>query len=140
MKAIVFVLGVGVLLICIGCDQRADNTTNTTDKKVAELEAKVATLEKRNDDLELKGRMAGRSFPFGSPLENFFNADEFWENPYDSGQADCARRCVETLQSERRACEAITDCAQRERCFTDVVQRASNCQTNCSRSNPPPIP
>jgi hypothetical protein len=137
MKANVFVLCVVVLLICTSCNQPTDGTTA---QKIAALEAKVETLEKRNKDLEFKGRMAGSSYPFGSPLENFFNSDEFWENPYDSGQADCAKRCVSTLLSERKVCEGITDCTQRQQCFQDVVGRASRCQTNCSASNPPPIP
>ena len=137
MKATVLVLVVGALLTFTDCKRSPDEATL---QKIAALEGKVATLEKRNSDLEFKGRMAGSSYPFGSPLENFFNSDEFWQNPYDSGQADCARRCVTTLQSERKACENIADCAQRQQCFQDVVTRAATCQKRCSESFPPPIP
>jgi hypothetical protein len=77
---------------------------------------------------------------FRSPLENFFASDEFWQNPYDSGQADCAQRCISTLTSERNACSRIADEGQRQRCFQDALDRASNCQRQCSANHPPPIP
>jgi hypothetical protein len=136
MKAIVLVLCVGVLMSSTGCNRSTDDPTA---KRVAALEAKVATLEKRNSDLEFKGRMVS-SHLFGSPLEKFFGADEFWENPYDSGAADCAKRCTETLLSENKVCEKIADCAQKQQCFKEASERASNCQTQCSQNNQPPIP
>jgi len=124
-----------VLLTWTGCNRPTDEATA---KKVTALEAKVATLEKRNSDLVFKGHMVS-SHLFGSPLENFFNADEFWENPYDSGAADCAKRCTSTLLSDEKVCEKIADCAQRQQCFQDATARASNCQTQCSKNNQPPI-
>lgn len=119
-----------------GCSPGTDAAAT---KRIAALEVKVAELEKRNNDLKIKGRIVASSL-FGSPLENFFSSDEFWENTYDSGQADCAKRCTATLQTELAACQAITDCAQRQQCIKDAVERASNCQTQCSKSHPPPIP
>ncbi|MCP6280394.1 hypothetical protein NL459_27585, partial [Klebsiella pneumoniae] len=88
----------------------------------------VETLEKRNRDLALKARIVS-SHLFGSPLENFFASAELWENTYDSGQADCARRCIETLTAERKACENIADPTERQRCFQEATDRASLCQT-----------
>jgi hypothetical protein len=129
MKAIVSFLGLGGLLAWNGWAAM----------KVAALEAKVATLEKRNSDLALKGRIVSSQL-FRSPLEDFFASPEFWENTYDSGQADCARRCIETLTSERKACENIADDTQRLQCFQEASDRASRCQTQCSASFPPPIP
>jgi len=71
---------------------------------------------------------------------SFFASPEFWENTYDSGQADCAKRCIATLTSDLKACKQIADEAGRQKCINDAVDRASKCQTNCSASNPPPIP
>ena len=136
MKAIVLVLGVAALLTCTGCDRSTDEM-NTP--KVAALEAKVETLEKRNNDLALKGRIVSSQL-FGSPPGNFFASDEFWENTYDSGQADCAKRCISALTAERAACQNIADAAKRLQCFQDATGRASSCQTQCSANNPPPIP
>lgn len=130
MKKIILILGFTMLLA--GCP-------NDAAKKVAELETKVSALEKRNNDLEVKGRIVAISH-FDSPLKNFFEADEFWENTYDSGAADCARRCATTLVSEYKVCNAITDCLKKQQCFNEALSRASNCQTNCSRNNQPPIP
>ncbi len=129
MKAIVLGLGVGVLLTWNGWAAR----------KVAALEAKVETLEKRNSDLALKGRIVSSQL-LGSPLENFFASPEFWENTYDSGQADCAKRCISTLTAERKACDKIADDAKRLQCYDDAKNKASRCQTQCSASFPPPIP
>ncbi|MFO0872442.1 MAG: hypothetical protein U0575_00535 [Phycisphaerales bacterium] len=137
---LVAALGAASILSCAGCGQAADAEATkriaALDAKVAGLETKVADLEKRNNDLKVKGRIVASSL-FGSPLENFFASDEFWENTYDSGQADCAKRCAATLQTELAACQKITDCAQRQQCIKDAVERASNCQTQCSKSHPP---
>jgi hypothetical protein len=127
MNAITLVLSAGIGVLLAGSARR-----------VAALEAKVDRLEKRNDDLALKGRIVS-SQVFGSPLQNFFASDEFWQNTYDSGQADCAKRCIATLTAERKACEDIVDPTQRQKCFQDAVDRASSCQTRCSASNPPPL-
>jgi outer membrane murein-binding lipoprotein Lpp len=135
MKAIALVVGVTVLLAGLGCNRPANDTAAAN---VATLQAKIEKLEKANSDLAFKGRLTAQHL-FGSPLENFFGSDEFWENPYDSGQADCARRCVATLTSERKICDAIPDCTRRQQCFQDVIQRASACQTQCSANHQPQI-
>ena len=126
MKAIILLVGgaIGALL--------------ARTQRDASLEAKVAALERRNRDLTLKARIISSQL-FGSPLANFFASPEFWENTYDSGQADCAKRCIETLTAERKACENIADPAQRQKCFEEASQRASTCQQRCSSSFPPPI-
>ena len=135
MKSIILVLGVSALLTAAGCSRPTDDSTAM---KVSALEGKVEKLEKRNNDLALKGRIVSSQL-FGSPLDNFFASDEFWQNTYDSGQADCAKRCISMLTSERKACEDIADDTQRLHCFQDATDRASNCQTQCSLSPPPPI-
>jgi hypothetical protein len=133
MKATGLVLMIGVLLVFAGCNPPAAD--DATAKKVAELEAKVAALEKRNNDLALKTRIGGSLF--GSPLHNFFASDEFWENPYDSGQADCAKRCITALAAANKACNAKPDGPDKQNCFKDALDRASNCQKGCSASFPP---
>jgi len=129
MKAILSFLGLGGLLAWNGWAYM----------KVAALEAKVAMLEKRNGDLALKGRIVSSQL-FDSPLDNFFASPEFWENTYDSGQADCARRCIEDLTAHRNACKEITDDTERLQCFQEASDRASTCHAQCSGSFPPPIP
>jgi hypothetical protein len=135
MKANVFVLGICVLLACTGCNRLTDDATA---KEVAALEGKVQTLEKRNSDLALKGQIVSSQL-FSSGLDRFFGEPEFWENPYDVGQAECAKRCITTLTSERKACEDIADATQRLQCFQGAVDRASTCQQQCASRFPPPI-
>ena len=134
MKAKILVFGI-VLLACTSCSQPTDDATA---EKIAALEARVETLEKRNSDLALKGQIVSNHL-FASGLDRFFGEPEFWENTYDSGQADCAKRCISTLKSENQACEAIADPTERQQCFAAALARASTCQQQCSASNPPPL-
>jgi hypothetical protein len=134
MKVRALAYCVGLLLICAGCNPPIDDTTA---KKVAELEAKVEELEKRNSDLEFKGRMVTSHLLPSWSLRDFFASDEFWENTYDSGQADCSKRCVETLTSSRQACEDHAACERKQQCIEEAIARANQCQTRCSASNPP---
>jgi hypothetical protein len=87
----------------------------------------------------LKGRIVSSQLLLGSPLEDFFASPEFWENTYDSGQADCARRCIETLTAHRDACKEIADDTQWLQCFQEASDRASECHRQCVASFPPPI-
>jgi hypothetical protein len=132
MKAIAFVFGVGVLLTCTGCDRSTDDTIA---KKIAALEAKVETLEKRNSDLALKGQIISSQL-FPRELADFFASDEFWQKTYDSGRTDCAKRCISTLNSDYKACDKIKDDTERVGCMKKALDRASKCQTQCSASNP----
>jgi hypothetical protein len=116
-------LGIGVLLIVIV-------------KKFVGLGAKVETLEHRASDLALKGKII--SGMFGSPLYNFFASDEFWENTYDSGHADCAGRCSSNLVAENKICLAMADGPDKTRCFEEALARANNCQVQCSNNHQTP--
>jgi hypothetical protein len=135
MKLNIFVFGVA-LLTCTNCTRPTDDLTS---KKVAALEAKVETLEKRNSDLALKGEIVS-GLLFRSGLDRFFVTAEFWENVYDSGQADCARRCISAATAERAACEKNPNDVERQQCFQRASDNASRCQTQCSQSHPPPQP
>ena len=140
MSAKRLLLVMGAVLVLSNCSNGdgGDNGRKVAalEKKVGELEAKVTTLTARDSDLALKARIISNQI-FASPLDRFFGSDEFWENPYDSGQADCAKRCTATLQSELKICDNAGNPSQ---CRIDAVSRASTCQTRCSTNNPPPIP
>lgn len=108
-------------------------------KKLAALETKVRRLERRNRDLALKSQIAS-TFMFRSPLEEFFASPEFWENTYDSGQADCSKRCIEALQASYKACDAQYEAGSEQwnACRAEALERAANCHKNCSGAFPPP--
>jgi hypothetical protein len=111
---------------------------NGLPNEIEALQDRVETLEKRTSDLALKGRIVGSLFG-KTGLDIFFGEPEFWENPYDSGQADCARRCIEDLTERRKACEAMTDSAERQACYQSAVNDAALCQSRCSQAFPRPI-
>jgi hypothetical protein len=102
------------------------------------LEDRVARLEARTNDLVLKSRIAGSLFG-KSGLDLFFDAPEFWENTYDSGEADCSLRCINDLTARRKVCAAKPTAAERLACEAAAVSDAVICQSGCSQSFPRPI-
>lgn len=134
MKAVALLGGAGVAVLAA-----------LSGRAVAALQAKVAALEKRNSDLALKSRIVssqllGAKEIHGFGLDRFFAEPEFWENTYDVGQVECSKRCIAELTAGRKACEDIDDPTERERCFKDAVNRASECHRRCAEAFPPPIP
>lgn len=114
-----------------GCTQEASKN-DELNNRIVEFENQVKTLQERLNDRTLKARIAS-SLIFKSPLEQFFQSPEFWENTYDSSQADCSKRCINDLQTARAQCEQIADDNQRLQCFNDAAQRAASCHTQCAR-------
>jgi len=117
-------------LLVYSCKQEEPRDDQLS-KKVQALESKVDSLQKRLDDQRLKTKIAS-SLLFQSPLEQFFNAPEFWENTYDTGQADCSNRCIKELQDVREQCSKKTDANERLKCFNEASERAANCHTQCA--------
>ena len=129
MRANVLVFTVCVLLASAACAP-ARPVDDGMAARVAELESQVAELQKRADDLALKGRVVG-SLLFRSPLDDFFQSPEFWENTYDSGEADCSRRCIATLQEHRAACLNKPE-SERLKCFEEASANAALCHKRCA--------
>lgn len=134
MKAIALLGGAGVAVLAA-----------LSGKAVAALQANVADLEKRNSDLALKGRIVssqllGAKEIHGFGLDRFFAEPEFWENTYDAGQVECSKRCIAELTAGRKACEAIDDPTERQRCIQDALDRATTCHKRCAEAFPTPIP
>lgn len=100
-------------------------------KKVTELETKVDTLQKGMGDQQFKSMITSSQL-FKSPLEQFFSSPEFWENTYDSSEADCSRRCIKDLQTHRAQCMNIPDDNARLQCFQEASDRAANCHRQCA--------
>ena len=120
-----------------------ENRTERIAKRLSALEAKVKKLEKRNSDLVLKNQIVSYLLtnPFRSPLEDFFASPEFWENTYDTGEAECSKRCIEELQATYKACDAnhVPESDEWNTCRREALVRAANCHKNCSGAFPPPI-
>ena len=119
-------------LLIISCDRPAGGADQSS-KKVQELETKIADLEKRLADLTLKNEIAG-GLIFRSPLEEFFHSPNFWENVYDSGEADCSRVCIKNLTAERAACASKPE-NERQGCYQAASDRAALCHKRCAGVN-----
>lgn len=130
MRRTMLALCFGVLLGGAGCAQDGTGGGGLSNR-VQTLESNLAALQKQNDDLALKSRIAG-SLLFRSPLEDFFSGPEFWERVYDSGAADCARRCIAQTQAHRAQCAQITNANQRLQCYQEASDRAATCQRQCA--------
>ena len=129
VKKTAFISGLCILLACIGCGQAGPGDDQLA-KRVQALESKLDALQKQADDLKLKNEISS-SLLFRSPLEDFFHSPEFWEKTYDSGRADCAKRCIKELQTARAACMNKPE-GQRLQCFQEAVDRAAACQRGCA--------
>lgn len=108
------------------------------DKVVRELQETVARLERRHDDLVLKAQIFSLRATRTWGWDRFLSEPEFWENTYDSGMADCAGRCIRTLNDEYRACDAKYDenSTEWQNCRAEALGRAVLCQERCAEANP----
>jgi hypothetical protein len=110
-------------------------------RRVEALQEAVAALEKRNSDLALKAQIVSSQLFGKVGLDRFFAEPEFWENTYDSGQADCSRRCIEELHTAYAACDAQHPEGSEERanCRAIALANSSKCHQRCAEAFPPPI-
>jgi hypothetical protein len=130
MAKTVMFLCAGVLLSS-ACGGTRPDVVSALEKRVQTLETSQSALQKQSDNLALKARISS-GLLHGSPLEDFFASPEFWENTYDSGQADCANRCIKANQEHRAACARLTDPAARQKCYEEALQRVTACQRGCA--------
>ena len=93
-------------------------------------ENKVAALEKKVEDLQLKGQIVS-SILFKLSEQRFLHSTRFWTEVYDSAHASCARNKLEDTRIARGACADETNENQRQQCFEDVAVNASRGQLNC---------
>jgi hypothetical protein len=124
MKKIFLLAGLG--LFCLS----ACNQSSTDTQEVAALKKDIAELKQSNADMRLKSQLAGHVWG-RSPLDDFFASPEFWENTYDSGAADCARRCQSENKPLREACAAKPE-NERQQCYTDASNSLAQCVQRCS--------
>lgn len=117
------VLAIFASLALAGCNDSGGGSD------VAALQRDVAQLKQSDQDLRLKMQLAGRTWG-STPLQDFFAAPEFWENTYDSGSADCARRCQTANKPLRDACASKPE-SQRQQCYTDASNSLAQCVQRC---------
>lgn len=127
MKTLILLLLCIPLLGLISC-QPATTSDPVQAKTIDSLTARIAALESQHTQTLMKGRLAAS---FGSPLDDFFNADEFWENTVDVGTSECYKRCAKAASEHRKACDALTDCKKKEDCYKEAATNVANCVQNC---------
>jgi hypothetical protein len=128
MKTLLLLFVMGAALFLTACGTPANDSHAAHQKQIDSLTNRIAELEKQNSQVMMKGRIAGS---FSSGLDAFFEADEFWEDVVDVGDAECSKRCIEMLQTHRKACAEMTDCAAREACYKEATTNAANCHKQC---------
>lgn len=108
-------------------------TTAPLSRNPVALQRQLAAERAKVNDLKLKLRIKASLNPFNSPLQNFFDSPEFWENPIDVAGQECANRCIKEAATHRQACALIADSARRLACYTDASNRTAQCQRTCFR-------
>jgi hypothetical protein len=135
MKIALFIIALATLTFT-GCKKNNQAT---------ELEKKVATLEKLNKENDKKVMalavtvqvLAKNLNHFDhSPLWNFFNASEFWENTYGIDPFRCNNACGSGYNTSLLRCNAIQDSTERNKCITETNLWLINCITGCPPVNP----
>ena len=113
---------------------RPDETGDTT-KPMGDLEERVAALERRANDFALKGQILSDVTPsFETGLDRFFAEPEFWENTYDSAQADCSRRCSKDYARHLAICDDPNQTPRSEQaaCRTRARETVIACHASCA--------
>jgi hypothetical protein len=139
MKTTGLVLSLGSALLLFGCDHAAPGGGGV-DKRVADLEKQVGTLQEQNRDLRVKLRLS-HSFPTRSPLEDFFASPEFWQCTYDTSWSDCANRCSKQTSEGFQACiDNNPEGPGRVHCIEENTARGQNCLKACPVQTSPTDP
>lgn len=102
-------------------------------RNTAELQRQLAAERAKVNDLKLKLRIKASINPFRTPLQNFFDSPEFWENVIDVAGQECANRCIRAATAHRQACARIVDSAKKDRCYQEAANNAASCQRSCFR-------
>src|SRR5437868_3153887 len=122
------VLSLGCVLLLVGCD-RLTTRGGGVDKRVADLEKQVATVQEQNRDIRAKARAA---HIFGrSSLGDFFASSEFWQCTYDSSWADCSSRCSKQTSDGNRTCFEKPEGPERTNCINENTERGAACLKAC---------
>jgi hypothetical protein len=83
-----------------------DYSRNDLEVRIAELEDQ---LKRQDTKIKVLGVALSLVSPFADPLDNFFNAPEFWEVVYEDPGA-CVNRCYKRYKAEVDACNGDEDC------------------------------
>jgi hypothetical protein len=147
-KQLTIIITLGLFLCCVSCHHSLINDLETKvadlETKVAELEKKVteqeSTLERRESDvttLSVVIHSAAVADVFGSPLDNFFAAPEFWENTYEvDPSVPCLQQCADNYSSANEQCQQIEDIEERQECVNQAFEGLRNCTRACRGSTP----
>ena len=89
-KAVLFASCFWMLFVFGSCTGQQAPQAPVADARVTELQNKVDALEKKVEDLQLKGQIVS-SILFKLSEQRFLHSTRFWTEVYDSAHANCAR-------------------------------------------------
>ena len=129
-KAVLFASCFWMLFVFSSCTGQQAPQAPVADARVTELQNKVVALEKKVEDLQLKGQIVS-SILFKLSEQRFLHSTRFWTEVYDSAHANCARDKLEHTRIARGECADEPTENRRQQCFEDVAVAASRGQLNC---------
>ena len=129
-KAVLFASCLWMLFVFGSCTGQQAPQAPVADARVTELQNKVDALEKKVEDLQLKGQIVS-SILFKLSEQRFLHSTRFWTEVYDSAHANCARDKLEDTKIARGACADEPTENQRQQCLEDVAVAASRSQLQC---------
>ena len=138
MKTNPLVVSLGCALLLASCTAPPTGGGGV-DKRLAEVEKKVATLQAQNTDLRAKVRTS-HAFPTGNPLTDFFNSPEFWQCTYDSSWSDCSSRCSKATSDRYKACLMKPEGPERVNCINQSSADGAACLKACPVQTSPTDP
>ena len=126
-------------LALAGCERTTPGGGEDVNKRLADLENKVAAVQEQNRDLRAKLRTF---HAFGrSPLGDFFASPEFWHCTYDSSWSDCSSRCSQQTSTGYNACLANhPEGPDREKCVAENTDAGASCLKACPVQTSPTDP
>jgi hypothetical protein len=120
-------VALGSLLLLPGC-QRQPSSGEAA--KISHIEGEIAALKQQNSDL--KAKLAAAHVFGRSPLGNFFASPEFLQCTYDSSWTDCSRRCNKQTSTGFDACiKNHLEGPDRVSCINDNSKAGEGCLKAC---------
>ena len=101
-------------------------------ERLKSLEKEVTNQNQEIVSLAIKTRVSNSS-PFKSPLNQFFDSDEFWEGPFDVSKSECYRRCLGLLKQYQDPCYDLSKEEERIECFENALLEIQSCYDNCRK-------
>lgn len=144
MKSITFLILFFILINWSSCSTTKVDNLNS---QISKLETRLAQKDSELQQIQKKERSIFLTFSssvslhiFDDPLNNFFNAPEFWENVYEVAPdgpvgpplTTCEQRCKNDFGNFSTKCREIDDPIERRKCLNEAFENSLECYESCN--------